>query len=339
MRVAARVARQSGAALLSAMLTVTLVASFASAALWQQYRSLEVETAERSRLQSSLILTGALDWARLILREDARAGGADHLAEPWAVPLEEARLSSFLAVDGNTTDTDRDAFLSGTIIDMQSRLNISNLVEGAALSAAGLESFERLFNRLDLPPQLLGTLADNYLEATKKANATGAVASPNQSDWLLPQRLNQLAWLGIDEATLTTLAPYVTVLPVPTPINLNTASAMVLAAGTPGLDLSGAEKLIAARSRKHFSTLADATQALGSSLVTFKDGTHSVASRFFDVRGQLRLDDLTVFERSLVQRDGLQVRTLWRVRGVVNDAPASADANQRPSSLAGAPRP
>ena len=339
MRVAARVARQSGAALLSAMLTVTLVASFASAALWQQYRSLEVETAERSRLQSSLILTGALDWARLILREDARAGGADHLAEPWAVPLEEARLSSFLAVDGNTTDTDRDAFLSGTIIDMQSRLNISNLVEGAALSAAGLESFERLFNRLDLPPQLLGTLADNYLEATKKANASGAVASPNQSDWLLPQRLNQLAWLGIDEATLTTLAPYVTVLPVPTPINLNTASAMVLAAGTPGLDLSGAEKLIAARSRKHFSTLADATQALGSSLVTFKDGTHSVASRFFDVRGQLRLDDLTVFERSLVQRDGLIVRTLWRVRGVVNDAPASADANQRPSSLAGAPRP
>ena len=339
MRVAARVARQSGAALLSAMLTVTLVASFASAALWQQYRSLEVETAERSRLQSSLILTGALDWARLILREDARAGGADHLAEPWAVPLEEARLSSFLAVDGNTTDTDRDAFLSGTIIDMQSRLNISNLVEGAALSAAGLESFERLFNRLDLPPQLLGTLADNYLEATKKANASGAVASPNQSDWLLPQRLNQLAWLGIDEATLTTLAPYVTVLPVPTPINLNTASAMVLAAGTPGLDLSGAEKLIAARSRKHFSTLADATQALGSSLVTFKDGTHSIASRFFDVRGQLRLDDLTVFERSLVQRDGLIVRTLWRVRGVVNDAPASADANQRPSSLAGAPRP
>ena len=111
-----RFARQGGAALLSAMLTVTLVASFASAALWQQYRSFQVETAERSRLQSSLILTGALDWARLILREDARTGGADHLAEPWAVPLEEARLSSFLAVDGATTDTDRDAFLSGSIM-------------------------------------------------------------------------------------------------------------------------------------------------------------------------------------------------------------------------------
>jgi general secretion pathway protein K len=78
--------RQRGAALLTAMLTVVLVASMAAAALWQQWRSVEVETAERTRTQSLWILTGALDWARLILREDARSGGADHLGEPWAVP-------------------------------------------------------------------------------------------------------------------------------------------------------------------------------------------------------------------------------------------------------------
>ena len=86
--------RQRGAALLAAMLTVTLVATFAAAALWQQWRSIEVETAERARVQSAWILLGALDWSRLILIEDSRAGGADHLAEPWAVPLEEARLST-----------------------------------------------------------------------------------------------------------------------------------------------------------------------------------------------------------------------------------------------------
>ena len=85
--------RQTGAALLMAMLTVTLVASLAATALWQQWRSLQVETAERTRQQSLWVLTGAMDWARMILREDARTGGADHLAEPWAVPLEEARLS------------------------------------------------------------------------------------------------------------------------------------------------------------------------------------------------------------------------------------------------------
>src|SRR5205085_8977021 len=98
---------QRGAALLIAMLTVALVATLAAASLWQQWRSVEVETAERARVQSGWILTAALDWARLILREDARAGGADHLAEPWAVPLQEARLSTFLAADrNNTADAD-----------------------------------------------------------------------------------------------------------------------------------------------------------------------------------------------------------------------------------------
>src|ERR1700712_5478107 len=95
--------RQHGAALLAAMLTVTLVATLAAGAMWQQWRGAEVEAAHRSRVQSSWILAGVLDWARLILREDFQAGNIDHLAEPWAVPLQEARLSTFLAADPNNT--------------------------------------------------------------------------------------------------------------------------------------------------------------------------------------------------------------------------------------------
>ena len=321
---------QTGAALLSAMLTVTLVATFASAALWQQFRSLEVETAERGRLQSALILTGALDWARLILREDGRTAGADHLGEPWAVPLEEARLSSFLAVDGAATDADRDAFLSGTITDMQGRLNVANLLDGATKSEVGVASFQRLFELLDLPPQALATLADNYLAAAKRAYqppspAGGAsaaalpTASADGTDFLSPQRFDQLAWLGLDAQTLEALEPHITVLPARTPVNLNTASALVITASTPGLDLAGAEKLVAARARKHFTTLAEANQSLGNASVSFSEGQHSVATRFFEVRGQLRLDQLSVFERSLVQRDGRNVRTLWRARGALRE--------------------
>src|SRR5258707_11956420 len=84
--------RQRGAALLTAMIIVTLVATLAASMVWQQWRAVQVEVAERARLQSSWILSGALDWAKLILREDAKTGGADHLGEPWAVPLAEARL-------------------------------------------------------------------------------------------------------------------------------------------------------------------------------------------------------------------------------------------------------
>ena len=65
--------RQRGAALLSAMLTVALVATFAASALWQQWRTVEVEAAERARIQAAWLLVGGLDWARLLLREDGRS--------------------------------------------------------------------------------------------------------------------------------------------------------------------------------------------------------------------------------------------------------------------------
>ena len=86
------------------MIIVALVATLAASMVWQQWRAIQVEAAERARTQSAWILAGALDWARLILREDAQDGrhdgtSVDHLGEPWAVPLAEARLSTFLAAD------------------------------------------------------------------------------------------------------------------------------------------------------------------------------------------------------------------------------------------------
>ena len=50
--------RQSGAALLMAMITVALVATLAAGSLWRQWRGVEVERAERARVQSDWILTG-----------------------------------------------------------------------------------------------------------------------------------------------------------------------------------------------------------------------------------------------------------------------------------------
>ena len=79
-----RTNRQRGAALLTAMVIVTLVATLASARVWQQWRAVQVEVAERARAQALWILNGAVDWARLILREDARtASAARPCAPPW----------------------------------------------------------------------------------------------------------------------------------------------------------------------------------------------------------------------------------------------------------------
>ena len=126
------------------MLIVALVATLASAMVWQQWRAVQVEAAERSRLQSAWLLTGALDLARLILATDARAGVADFIGEPWAIADGRGAAVDFLAADKSNIQDAPDAFLSGRIVDAQSRFNLRNLIEGDAVSPAALAAFARL---------------------------------------------------------------------------------------------------------------------------------------------------------------------------------------------------
>lgn len=305
-----------GAALLGAMITVTLVATLAAAALWQQWRGVEVEAAERARVQSSWLLQGALDWGRLILRIDD-SFHVDHLAEPWAVPLEEARLSTFLAASESDTETDRDAFLSGSIQDLQARLNVTNLVQAGRSGDEVLldyARFERLFALLQLPSGELRALSDG-INAASAAERAGGSAEPVP---LLPQQPPQLAWLGLSPAAVQALAPYVTVLPERTPVNLNTASAQVIHAAVPALSLAQAQQLVAARAQQYFRSVDAALRASGEADDIGQQcvGWCSVSSRFFEVRARLRLDDVALEELAWVRRRqrGQPVDVLWRQR-------------------------
>jgi len=317
--------RHRGAALLMAMLTVALVATFAAAALWQQYRSIEVEGAERARVQADWVLTGALDFSRLLLREDAMPNGSriDHLGEPWAVPLQEARLSSFLAANKEGVAEEGpqvlDAFLSGQIIDEQSLLNVNNLVTGGAPSPADVKSFARLFDLLGLPQTQLELLVENLRFAldTSAANRSSPMAP------LAPQTVEQLVWLGLPAATVAALQPYVTVLPPGQHVlvNVNTASAEVIYAAVDGLSLADAQRMVSLRERTPFDTPTQALQAIGVSgnaLLT-APANIDVKSGYFEIRARLRLDALTVEERSVVRRgDNHQVTVIRRERGVVD---------------------
>lgn len=304
------------------MLTVALVASMAAAALWHQWRSVEIEGAERARIQSQWILTGALDWARLILREDARSGGADHLGEPWAVPLEEARLSTFLAAEKSsaldTTDTASQVFLSGYISDLQGRMNVLNLVDNGKLSEPALRAFAKLFEQLGLPRVELAAMAENLrLAHDASPESASARFAP-----LMPQRVGQLVWLGLSPRSVAVLSPFVMLLPVRTPVNLNTASAPVLYACIPALDMAQAERLVASRQSAHFRTLSDVGKVVGDAAGDLNEVQHSVSSRFFEVQGRFRLDQTVIEERSVVQREGLSVKTLWRDRGTLSQQSA-----------------
>ena len=277
------------------------------------------------------MLAGALDWARLILREDARSGGPngiDHLGEPWAVPLAEARLSTFLATDKDNTDDAPDAFLSGVITDAQARYNLPNLIDpDRRINPDELTILARLCDTVGVSVDVATRIATGLRDATPGvagASAASGVPPPPADPPLYPSTTRQLAWLGIDPESVRVLEPYVVILPpgatpsVKPLVNANTAAREVLAAAT-GSDLATAERLVQSRQQAPLKSTQDLMAKAPS--IPASGVTHvGVNSSFFEVRGRLRLGDVVLEQRSLVQRvPGPRVIVLQRERVASRD--------------------
>jgi general secretion pathway protein K len=85
--------------------------------------------------------------------------------------------------------------------------------------------------------------------------------------------------------------------------------------------------MVSQRERSPFRNLSDASRlTLG---VELNATEHSIATRFFEVRGRLRTPRGVVEEQSLIQRDGLEVRILRRERLVPELPPATGGDARR----------
>ena len=73
-------------------------------------------------------------------RPTAQGAGADHLGEPWALPVQESKLSTFLSQDQQWREGDAEVFLSGQITDAQSRMNVMNLLDNGQVSPTALHT-------------------------------------------------------------------------------------------------------------------------------------------------------------------------------------------------------
>ena len=359
---------QQGMALLAAMITVLVVTMLASSALWIQSNRFEVESAQRQRGQALWLLTGALDWSRVILREDARSSSTDTLVEPWAVPLQEAKLSSFIRAQSNASgqtasenaqdeDLTEQVFLSGQITDVQSKLNFYNLFLTARSGAGNLSpvntsppnttntlslgaanannaspgaspqgstlSFIRLFQVLQLPVSELETVNAQLktLSQSQSSNPTtnnvSSSLGTNATAPLMPQRFEQLSWLGLSESSIRQLLPHATWAPFASAVNLNTASAEVLYASLAGIDFSDAQRLVKARESKPWQNMDQFKQVMSAQnkSMVLNESTQQLSSRLFEVKGQLRIGNTTLTEKSLLLRDNASVQIIWRDRG------------------------
>jgi general secretion pathway protein K len=234
-------------------------------------------------------------------------------------------LGLFLAGPGvaeeGGTNVPAAPFVSQQLSDAQGKMNVLNLLEGQALSPMWLQSFDKLFEVLKLPPEQLLTLSNNLRQVSTTRGLAGVGSGTTSAgSVLLPQQTTQLVWLGLEPTTLDALQAHVTLLPSRTPVNLNSASVEVLQSLLPSFKRTDAERVVALRQTKPLQSVADA--GIGG---LQSEGQYSVSSRFFELHTEVGLGAVSVAENALLQRDGANVRTLWRRRVATSVNPSRAN--------------
>lgn len=309
--------RQRGVAVVTALLLTTLAVTLVASVFWQQ--QVQARSLENQRLQSQTqwVLRAALDWTRIILREDARTTKVDHLGEAWAAPMVETPLDDYLENDKSGGEAPG-ATLSGNIVDAQSRYNLGNLAQAGVLNPQEVAVFQRLLRSLNLDPGL----AQSTAAAIAAAQAAGAGNGPNGSPSAIPPDGKQaepaqlihvedlIAIPGYTTAALGKLNDYVVILPAPAPINVNTAGALVLAAKM-NLPMEAATALVADRNHAYFVDIAD-FQNRAHSETALADTDFAVKTNFFLVYSCVRLERANVQMQTLIYRKGTGNTTiLW----------------------------
>jgi general secretion pathway protein K len=301
------VKRERGIAVITAILIVALVAAAASFMAWQQQLWLRQVENLTERAQARAVALAALQWARSALAEDARDGAVDHLGEPWA------RALAPLPVDGG--------MLAGELADAQARFNLNSLVRGSGTSASDVAALRKLFDLVQLQPDLVNAVVD-WIDAGGEVTYP---AGAEDMDYLIaepPYRaanrplstVDGLARVkGFDAEVLERLRPFVTALPEATPINVNTAPPEVLAAVIAELTLDEARALVDARQGRHFKDIADFRARLPKSVTQVNETLLAVGSRYFTVSGHARFGRAKVGFEALLQRQSTAwPRLVWQ---------------------------
>jgi general secretion pathway protein K len=282
-------ARQSGVAIITALVVIAAATAAVSAMLWHQ--SLEARKLENREAQSEArwLATSAIDWARVILLVDARSSNIDHYGEPWATPLAETRVT-----DPESAQQDASApaaFISGRILDAQARFNLTNLSAAGKINKQEEMTLYRLTQTLGVADDVADAIVARMLLDPQPADFT-ALANDLQAMHLA------------SAAALNLLKPFVVILPRPTPVNLNTAPAEVLAACFDKVTLDQARALVRSRDQAVFNQTSDATQRLTGLGVEAAPGSSvAVSTNYFVVTGRVRYERAEVETTALIERD------------------------------------
>lgn len=301
--------RHRGAALVLAILLAAIASSIVAGLLWQQQLWLRQYDYQRDAAQAQSLARSGIDWARLILQEDARRTSLDHFGEQWAIRLPLTPLDN--------------GEVGGELTDQQGLFNVNTLVANGIVQPDALARYRRLLAILELPAALAAALAD-WLDADAIPLPDGGAEDEYYMGLDPPRRAANRPLVTIDELALVAghtpdvlarLRPFITALPqsAGVAINVNTAPPEVLSATLENLSLPDANRLAASRLGKPFQSVADFRSRLPSG-ITVNELVLRVSSDGFIIRVDVRQGEVRASALALIVRKGSEwPRVIWQM--------------------------
>ena len=289
---------QRGVAAVTAILIVAIAAATATYLLAQQSATLNQAALVSGRAQADAFSRAGIEWARGILAEDARRTNIDSLGEPWAQPI------AGLPVER--------AVVSGAITDAQGRLNLNNLVREGRRSDADVATFRRLLEGLGLDAALADAVVD-WVDADSDLAGPGgaedayylALARPYRAANQPMMQVEELYRVrGFDRTAIARLAPHVSTLPGRALVNVNTASAEVLAALLPDAMPGAIARIVARRAEKPYASVDEMLALAEGAKRDTAQSQAGVRSDHFLVAVRVEQDDVLVGSEALIRRGG-----------------------------------
>ena len=243
---------QRGVALLTILLLVVSITVVAGSMLASQKIAIRRSGLLFDQNQLLQDIDAGQQLAVTMIRADSNLNDTDSAQDIWAQPIPPYTLANHS--------------VSIELRDESGRFNINNLYHGGAANTTALAVFQRLLTQLNLEPDIAIAIldwqdADGEVyqdggdESTVYAQQSNAVAT----DALLNQpfvSIDQLLEVkGVSVEALAVLRPYITAIPYYVPININTASPVLLAALIDGANSQQMQSLVDMRAQQALTSI------------------------------------------------------------------------------------
>ena len=310
-----RMKPQRGVALLTVLIIVALATILAATIAKHQLNTTENTAYLMGQNQALLYAkSGEAFFSELLSQDRQTDNNIDHLQESWAKPMPP------FPVDGGV--------VSGRLFDESGKFNLNNLLKAdGTVDESARRWFEKLLQRVGLAPELSQAVIDWQDADDETIGAMGAESSyyqgldpayfPPNTIFHHVEELKQVR--GFEGRNYDLIQPYITALPEPTKININTASPLLLASIDPNIDVNAVAQDLQAQQANltYFHQVDDLWELHAFSGVDTQSKTDAITwldvkSNYFTAQIEVILNNRKRQFTSMMVRNGQDVTVYTR---------------------------